>query len=196
MTFARLYEYACDLRQYPVVLEGVIDQKAMELGSQDELYYVAADLDPVISLGHIKQYRVPALVYDQDPKWVTEIRYCNDLNECWKRYVCCKELMHIFDNADERVNCPDRFIKLLDEIESPLPSDLASPMYKTETRTMWMALAILCPEPVRAHFKPKWDSKELSDYDVALELKIPEGTIKAAMADSFAAILAALNPRT
>jgi hypothetical protein len=101
--------------------------------------------------------------------------------------------MHVFDSADEKTNCPEKFIQLLNELESPLPSDLSSPMFRSETRTMWMALAVLCPEPVRQYFKPKWDASEMSDYEIALKLKIPEGLIKSIMSDSFDAILATLT---
>jgi hypothetical protein len=185
MTFARLYQFARELGQYPIVLEGVVDKKAMELTSQDELCYVPLDLDPQISLGHIKQYRVQNGVYNADPTWVTEIRYLKTLNVCWKRYVCCKELMHVFDNEEERTNTADKFMQLVEEIETPLPGDKASPMYETETRTLWMAVAILCPENLRQHFQPDWEAKKLSDYDVALELRIPEVLIKTIMSPSY-----------
>ena len=72
MSFKKLYNFSSGLRQHPVKLEGVLDQKAKSLASQDELYYVPVDLDPEISLGHIKQYRIPTGVYT-DPRWVTEI---------------------------------------------------------------------------------------------------------------------------
>ena len=193
MTFARLYEYAASLGSYPVIIEGVIDVKAKELSAQDELWYVPVDLDLAVSYGHIKQYRIPNVVYDGDPTWVTEIRYDKSLNVCWRRYVCCKELMHVFDNADECVNSPERFRSLVSEFEAPLPVDRSSPMYKTETRTIWEALAILCPEPVRDRLHPRWESGELSDYAVALELRIPEALIKSLMAPRFAEILATLR---
>ena len=193
MTFARLYEYVNNLGQYPVKLEGLLDAKVAELTSQDELYYIPVELDRNLSLGHIKQYRVPTGIYNHDPKWITEVRYVHDLNTCWKRYVCCKELMHAFDSDAERTNTADKFKQLVEEIEAPLPMAEASPMYDTETRTLWMALAVLCPERIRAHFKEKWDSKEMSDYDVALELRIPEVLVKAIMGPNYEKLIAVLN---
>jgi len=185
MTFVRLYRYAEGLGCYPVRLEGVVDQKAMELSSQDELWYVPVDLDPEISLGHIKQYRVPTCVYDHDPRWVTEIRYFEELDLDWQRFVCSKELMHVFDSALERTDTAARFEELLNEIETPLPTDAASPMYKSESTTKWMAVLVLCPKPVRDYFKARWESGELSDYEVALELQIPEPLIPPIMSERY-----------
>ncbi len=185
MTFGRLYEFANALKQHPIILEGVIDAKAIELTAQDQLYYVPVDLDAQISLGHIKQYRIPDGIYGAEPKWITEIRYFRDLNMCWRRYVCCKELMHVFDSAAERTDTAEKFQQLVDEIETPLPGDEASPMYDSEIRTLWMAIGILCPESVRAEFKPRWDAKQLSDYEVALELRIPELLTKTIMGPGY-----------
>lgn len=185
MTFGRLYRFANNLRNHPIILEGVVDAKAMELTAQDELYYVPVDLDPHISLGHIKQYRIQTGIYNGDPTWVTEIRYFQGLNTCWKRYVCCKELMHVFDSQAERTDTAEKFQQLVNEIETPLPRDEASPMYDTESRTLWMAIAVLCPSDLREQFKPKWDGKQLSDYEVALELRIPEVLIKTIMGSQY-----------
>lgn len=102
MSFKDLYDFSVSLRAHPVLLEGVLDKKAMELSNQDELYYVPVELDTDISLGHIKQYRIPRGVYDADPAWITEIRYHKELNVCWRRFVCCKELMHVFDPLSAR----------------------------------------------------------------------------------------------
>jgi hypothetical protein len=188
MSYKALYEYSCGLHQHPVLLEGVLDVKAAELSSQNELYYIPLELDPEISLGHIKQYRMPNGVY-AEPQWVTEIRYFHELNVCWKRFVCCKELMHVFDSAKERADSALKFQQLLDEIEAPLPASASSAMYKSESKTKWMALAVLCPEPIRGHLKPKWDSGEMSDYEVAVDLRIPETYIKTLMSDRYENVL-------
>jgi hypothetical protein len=185
MSYVRLYQYAAGLGEYPIRLEGLIDQKVKELTGQDELWYVPLDLDPEISLGHIKQYRVPNCVYDHDPTWVTEIRYWAGLELPDRRFVCCKELMHTFDTAAEKTDTAEKFEQLLDEIETPLPTEVASAMYLSENRTKWMAALVLCPGPVRDIFQPRWAAEELSDYEVALELQIPETLIAAIMSERY-----------
>lgn len=192
MTFSRLYDFAAGQESAPLLLEGLIDVEVIRLTAQDQVLYTPVDLDPRISLGHIKQYRQSGGVYDQNPVWITEIRYFKNLNTCWYRYVCCKELMHVFDSPEERVDTAIKFDKLLEELASPpLPGD-ASPMYRSENKTKWMALAALCPLPFRDYYKPMWNREEMSDYDVALELRIPEGLIKTVMADYFAEVIDSL----
>jgi hypothetical protein len=191
MSFSQLYDFSSQLKIYPVKLEGVLDAKVIELTAQDDIYYVGMDLDPAISLGHIKQYRALSGVY-AEARWVTEIRYSKELNPCWYRYVCCKELMHVFDTDDELTPSWEKLDQLLGEIESPLPSDKQSAMFKSETRTMWMALAVLCPLPLRDYYQPMWTDGSMSDYEIALELRIPETLIQTIMADSYPTVIESL----
>jgi hypothetical protein len=191
MTFSQLYKFSAELKQYPIVIENVLDAKVAQFTSQDEIYYVPVDIDPEIYLGHIKQYRISNGVYS-DSKSVTEIRYFKDLNMCWQRYVCCKELMHAFDTDDERTSNFDRLLELMQEIESPFPSDKQSEMFKSETKTMWMALAVLCPLPVRELLRPFWENGSKSDYEIALELRIPEELIHTIKADTYPSIVQSL----
>ncbi len=195
MSFVKLYEFANSLPEYPILLEGSLDEEVKKLASQDELYYVPVELDAELSLGHIKQYRIPAVVYDGDPNWVTEIRFHKELNTCWRRFVCCKELMHCFDAQVERVNNSEKFQQLLSEIETPLPNDQSSPMYKTEVRTLWMAVAVLCPEKLRNHFKEKCDVDEMSTYEIALALRIPEAVVRPIMSESYDKMIPFLNEK-
>jgi hypothetical protein len=191
MSFSKLYEFSAGLRTSPVILEGVLDAKVIELTAQDDIYYVPVDLDPAVSKGHIKQYRESTGVYSE-AKWITEIRYFKDLNVCWHRYVCCKELMHVFDTPEERTSSAEKLDQLLGEIESPLPSDRQSPMFQSETRTLWMALAVLCPLPLRDHFQPMWADGTMSEYEIALELRIPEELIQPIMSDRYHGIVQSL----
>ncbi len=192
MTFSRLYAYAASQESAPLLIEGLIDAEVIRLSAQDRILYTPVDLDPEISLGHVKQYRQSGGVYDQDPEWVTEIRYYEKLNMCWRRFVCCKELMHVFDTPGERVDSAIKFDQLLEELASPPLLSDASPMYLSENRTKWMALAILCPLPLREHYRGRWLDGEMSDYDVALELRIPEGLVKTVMAEYTAAVISSL----
>lgn len=101
--------------------------------------------------------------------------------------------MHVFDSPEEKVDTEAKFEKLLEELASaPLMED-ASPMYASENTTKWMALAVLCPLPFRDHYKPMWVEGEMSDYDVALELSIPETFVTTVMEDYFPEVVASLT---
>jgi hypothetical protein len=188
MSFRSLYQHVATLRRCPVTVEGHLVPKVKELTGQDDVFFTPVELDTGILLGYMKQYRVPTVPYGES-RWTTDIRYHSGLNMCWRRYVCCKELMHTFDDDRERTNSPAKYAQLLSELESPpLPTDM-SPMNLSENRTKWMALAVLCPMPVREHFRSSWQAERLSDYDVALELRIPELAIKTIMSDYFVRVV-------
>lgn len=193
MSFSQLYDFAAEQRSAPIIIEGLLDQKIIDITAQDEIFYTAVELDDKISLGHIKQTRIPKGVYDRDPNWVTQIRYSNKLNVCWQRIVCCKELMHIFDSPEECVNNEEKFAKLLAELESPPLSADASPMFLSEQKTKWMALAVLCPLPFRDYFLPLWENGDLSTYDVALALRIPEVAVPSIMGEYFPEVVGELT---
>jgi len=78
-------------------------------------------------------------------------------------------------------------------LESPPPFAEATAMYLSENKAKWMALAVLCPLNVRAQFFDMWANKTLSDYDVALELRIPEAVVPAVMGDNFLRYVALLT---
>lgn len=191
MSFARLYNFSEDLRARPVRVERDLAPKVLELTSQDRIDFIPVDLDPAVSLGHIKQYRESNGVYGADPTWVTSIRWHAGLNMCWRRFVCGKELMHVFDSQEERTDTSEKFTTLLNELEVPPPADQASPMYVSENRTKWMALAVLAPRPLRA-WAIEQQAQGLSDYDIALALRIPEGLIGSLLGARYEPILDSL----
>lgn len=193
MSFSTLYKFIEKQDSVPSIIEGVVDKKILELSTQDEIWYTPVDLNTKISLGHIKQCRIQKKPYDQNPLWVTFIRYHKDLNLCWKRFVCCKELMHVFDSKKERVDSAIKFDTLLKELSShPLTKEASEP-FKSENKTKWMALAILCPLSVRELYKKKIQSGEMSNYDVALDLRMPELLVPIVMDNRFVHVVKLLT---
>lgn len=189
MSFSDLYQHVAALGHAPIRVTKDIVPKVIEITSQDRVYFTPVDLDREVSLGHIKQYRESQGVYGE-PLWISDIRYAADLNICWKRFVCCKELMHVFDSKAEQSDTSDKFRKLLSELESPPLLEQASEMYFSENRTKWKALAVLCPLPVRDSILKRREAGALpADYDVALELRIPEVVVTTILGDDFVKVV-------
>ena len=195
MSFPELYEFVKSADSTPLILKGFIDKKVKEIAEQDQIEYTPLSLNPDVSLGHIKQYTLSdqEIPYSQTGTKITDIRYHNKLNMCWQRFVCCKELMHVFDAENERAKSKMTFNTLLTEISSLPLFKHASDIFKSEIRAKWMALAILCPLQLRSHYKEKIDKGEMSNYDVALALRIPELVIPAIMYDSFSDVVEILT---
>lgn len=185
MNFADLYEYAASFKDPIVGVSGHLRPRIiMNHHDVGEVNFWPVEVDEDDILGY--------MVYDRDRSTphgdefrIVDIRYSRDLNRCWRRFVCCKELMHVFDNEDERTDSRHKFFTQMTQLESaPLKQD-ASPMLSAEIKTVWMALAVLCPLPLRNQYLPAWQKGELTDYDVALKFRVPELVIHNVMSDYF-----------
>ena len=98
-------------------------------------------------LGHYECHGTQESQYDNPESWVVLITYDSTFNMCYRRFVWCKELMHIFDTDDGLVGSADKYKGFIGEIEmKPMePSE----MYLSENTAKWMALMTLCPKPQR-----------------------------------------------
>lgn len=94
------------------------------------------------------------------------------MNRCWDRFVYCKELMHVFSTGDDCADTGEGFEILMTELTSAQTS--ASGPYSDEIECFWRALALICPRSRRDEFRRKLDANEISELDVALQLKIPQ----------------------
>lgn len=184
MNFADLYRIADRIGKPATPVMELTRQVVASHPVIGEVRYHAVDLDIEISLGHIVFDKDRSSGYGEEFK-VASIRVARELNRCWRRLVCCKELMHVFDGRTQRVNTKDRFIQLLSELESkPLAEDI-SDMYGSEQDAMWMAILVLCPMKRRNDFAPDYKSGKLSKQDLAEKLKVPVQAINGIMGDYY-----------
>lgn len=95
-----------------------------------------------------------------------------DMNKCWDRFVSVKEMMHAFFDPDSAVDNGDEFERLLEDFANP-SSDTSRQML-SEYDCFWMALAAICREDQRLEFAEARLRNEISNYEIALQLKIPE----------------------
>lgn len=134
-------------------------------------------------LGHFECHSDAEGQWDEPDGWVALITYDKSLNWCKKRFVWCKELMHLFDTVDGCVKTPDEYRGLLTEIElKPLdPSE----GFLTENTAKWKGLLVLCPKKQRDEMKVRAQADGLTDYDVALHFRIPEINVQALFSDYY-----------
>lgn len=192
MNFADLYRYANGLGTRSIkvtILTNFVKEMYYPVG---EIEYFGVNLDENVSLGHM------ILEFDRTSPHEEEfvnasIRYSRGLNRCWRRLVCCKELMHVLDGRTERVNTRERFIKLMEELESrPLTPD-TSLMYESEREAMWMAFLVLCPENIRNQMLEKHGSSLEGLPSIADELKLPVNAVRSIMSDYYQTALERLT---
>lgn len=100
-------------------------------------------------------------------------------NRCFKRFVCAKEMLHVFDLPSERVSTALNYTLLTTEVESshsvetrPLEK---SPMMQSEIRAQWRAMLLLCPKSQRDKILAEDDG---NDYEAAYKYAIPRPLIR------------------
>lgn len=118
---------------------------------------------------------------------VAEIYYCQNLNGDLhsKRYALTKELMHVFDSEEEQVNTKDKFTTLISDIQNQPIFDHASPMYKSEINTRWMATLILCPKSQRDKYFDDYNNRRCEDVELAQVFRVPEWVIPLVMSNYY-----------
>jgi hypothetical protein len=109
------------------------------------------------------------------------------LGDHWRRFIYTKELMHVFDNEDEKANSPEKFDIQIEKFSDPAVA--MSPQFRAEQKAFWRALGVLCPVKKRDEFKIALDKKDVSYEVVAACLRIPVGFIRELMRDDFPSII-------
>jgi len=97
-----------------------------------------------------------------------------DLNRCWMRFVLVKELMHLLDGAVDAADTGEKFEALLTEFTGPVSGVAWSSQTLSEFKAFWMALGLFCPAPVHRKLLAARKSGHISDYAIAVQLRIPE----------------------
>lgn len=136
-------------------------------------------------LGHYECYSDTDSRWEDANSWTVLITYSSDLkdNMCKKRFIWCKELMHIFDTEDGCVKSELEYRGLLNEIELK-PID-PSEGYLSENTAKWLALMVLAPKIQRDQLKNKAHNEGMTNYDVALKLRIPEVIVSSLFSDYY-----------
>lgn len=111
-----------------------------------------------------------------------------------RRLIAAKELMHVFDTGAQKTDDPDKYRRLLKEIQdTPVQQDM-SDQYAADRIALWKATIALIPPWIRAEFKAGWDSNDIKAPEIAARLWLPEATVSAAMGDYYDQMLARFVP--
>lgn len=172
MNFADLYRFADGLDAEHISVKRLTAQVKAYHKSVGEVLYWPVLFDQEITIGHLK-YEIDRSSAYEEEFFIANIRYHRDLDREWRRLVCCKELMHVFDTTSERVDTRERFIRLLSELESsPMKSD-TSDMLASEREAMWMAALVLCPAKRRSNLLSKSNEEGFDIQAAATALGVP-----------------------
>ncbi len=169
MSFRDLYEFAQDQEIH--VNRNIIKAKAIEISGVDDVKVVRSGLDVTICRGY---WLTPS---NTDHHLVKQLGCyvvvaARGLNRCWDRFVTVKEMMHLFDEENQKTGSPEQFDDLLSEFSSPMIQN--SDQMVSEIASFWRAIAVLCPEKFRQEFRAQKEAQEIDNYEIALRLRIHE----------------------
>jgi hypothetical protein len=192
MNFTDLYRYADGLNGDLVSVEDLRRQVIKDHPVVEAVDFWACDLEPKISLGHMILTMDRSSAYDHE--YVSaSIRFDKTRNTCWRRFICCKELMHVFDSSLAMTSDATRFMTLMNELENNPISVDSSPMFNSERNAEWMALLVLFPQRLREQHFANHASGAMTDYEIALRTRIPETYVRSVMSDRYGRALEVLT---
>jgi len=109
----------------------------------------------------------------------------------WRRFVYTKELMHVFDRLDEKAGSAETFDLQIEKFKDP--SKELSPQFRAESKALWRALAVLCPENLRLESQRQLSEGAISHEVLAATLRIPARYVRELMRPDFAEIIARIK---
>lgn len=175
MTFKALYE-SCQKLDVPVQIEHIRQQVGALLkptGRGVAVRYVG--FGPETSRGFYLASRNPDTVFYQVPAGAAVIAVSKHQDPNWKRFIEAKELMHVFDDPLDSTNDARELEELLFGL-CETRHETKTRQLESEYRCLLMALALFCPEPLRAELQQKRGGS-MSDGDMARMLDIPERVV-------------------
>lgn len=151
---------------------------------QDEVHFYPAPFDDDKLRGMIRKYIYHDKPYS-DPLFCCDILYSDKLNQCWRRFVCVKEMMHVFDGDNTVSKTPEQIADLADNLTNQMMVLDTSVAALVDRSAQFKALAVLAPIGVVDVLRPGYELGEFSSVDIAKKLMIPEFYITLLFSDTF-----------
>lgn len=168
---ATIYEYFSAFTKLPIRLDDVCAQ-AIEMGAVSEFRFAEVDIDTDHLLGMLRLYKVPG-TYEPRPV-VAEIYYAAAIpDEATRRLVCCKEILHVFDNDGHTAKSSGAVNALVDQVLVPPGSGITASAMSDQFGVA-NALMILLPREALSELVQKVQEGRMSAEDVAKLADIPE----------------------
>ena len=184
-----LIEYASQTAAFPVKIESVKNW-FINNGYQEKINILEVDMPSDVCAAIFERRNDVAMPYSEVPR-VTNILLSNELNECWRRLIACKELIHLMDANGNRANSREQIKTLINEIitfanNNFRPIGSMSPACTADLMAMERALYLLAPASAIDQIKPHYESGTIDNMDIALFFKIPVVTVDHIMSDQYA----------
>ncbi|MEN3749934.1 hypothetical protein TPR58_22365 [Sphingomonas sp. HF-S3] len=117
---------------------------------------------------------------------VADISYCSALDHdpAELLFALTKELMHVFDPVETRIDSREKFVKFLKDLQNA-PLDKPNLAIDAENRARWMAILVLCPKPLRDSIAAEIAEGRAIRPEVAQRFGLPDWLIEVALDDYY-----------
>jgi hypothetical protein len=183
----RVVEKFRDIEDLPIEIED-IREAILSLGFQDRIIF-CADQEMVVSRlrGVFYQYRQRPVLYGE-PEDVTLIVYASSEPLAWQRTICCKEMIHIFDDKVERTETLEELDGLIKRLLGPLSVDEVSIydlMAAKDRLALYQAIPLLFPMAARNRALAEVKSGTKAVEQIAEEACLPLELVQLALSEDW-----------
>jgi hypothetical protein len=193
MSVGKLIDFFSRFTKLPIYAEDVKDQ-IVDLGVQDVIEFHPIDEDPRRLRGMYFRYRVRAALYsDHDNHSI--IFYNANVPPDEQNFICCKELMHVFD---DRIKAAVKTAADFEALLSVLFKTYSDPSEVTiggvlDLAAEFAALAVMFPEEIRNEFLQAHLAGRISEAEIAAEAGVPEMYVRELLSERWETVLGMLR---
>ena len=166
-----------------------VAQQIKNAGIRDIVSFVSVKLETRVLKGALHSYVIRNGLYGEAVLH-SDVYYSDSLTRDWKRFVCCKELLHILDSSVSQAAKPEDveglisgLCRISDRQESPLT--MASLRAWDDHLMTYYAIAILFPNTVRDLLMPPFTAKLIDIEQISERLDLPAMAVSLVMSDDW-----------
>lgn len=177
-----IYEFFSCFTKLPIRIDDIRDQ-ALGYDVVDEFQFIPVGIDPKILLGMHRMYVEDRP--DGSKHKIAQIFWSSHIPDVsLMRLVCCKEVLHIFDEDSHTARTTQAVDRLIDLIVVP-PSSGITASELSDRMGMLHALMVLLPRDALEIIRPKYEAGGMSVEDVARLADIPESYARLALSPTW-----------
>jgi hypothetical protein len=194
MSLAQLIKHFSDREDFPIHVDRV-KEWLISQDFQDEIqFYPIKDMNPGVLRGQIKQFTYQKSVYGE-PTMCSNILFAENMSLCWRRFACCKEMMHILDGAAQSTATREAIEKLTFDLVSPRVNGAGynNPPLDADRSAELKALCVLAPIKTIEKLRAKYADGSRTAYDIAVFLRLPQVYISFLFSPQYATAYALLS---
>ncbi|MDA9208565.1 hypothetical protein N9O61_06765 [Octadecabacter sp.] len=184
-----LVEAFQDRTDLPIEISEIRDE-IVKQGFQDRIILCSQPLDPGVLKGIYYQWTEHNGVYS-DPELISLIVFSNEVNLCWQRLICAKEMVHVCDLQIAKSSSIEEISELARKVIGPFETtdlDVGDLMASFDKLAQYQSLNLLFPKAARNLAKQKLEKDEITTFEIAEWSRIPEELVRLALSEKWETI--------